>query len=615
MSKTILAAAVMCVLCNVCPFVRAGDIELVEVPAGSFDMGSTDGDWDESPVHQVQISQLIRIAPHLVTNAEYERFDPAHEAMRGLHESPTGDDDPVLFVSWSDANAYCNWLSAQEGKPYRLPTEAEWEYVCRTRPEVMAGDGAKFEQWCQDWYGPYDSKQLTEALDVEVMGDSRVVRGGPFRAVDDQPNASNRLGDLPGDRNRLIGFRVVQAEPLPESQTRAKLHRRWGQDVSQEKHDWTPTVDMSQPYFAEPQPYVLIPPDSNGPLFSKHNHDPAITYCDNGDLLAIWYSCNSERGRELLILASRLRAGAKQWEPADLFWDVPDRNDHAPALLRNDRGLLMHFNGLAVDRGWKELALVLRTSTDNGATWSPARIIHPEHTLGNMPIPSPILAADGTIYLTCDMAEGGKGGTILHASSDDGVTWTKINDGADKPVFEAGRRGAWIAGIHAGLVQLRDGRLMALGRGDNIDDHMPMSVSDDGAKTWTYSASPFPPIAGGQRLVLRRLNEGPLLLISFTPGSMFKDDAGGQFEGQGMFATLSFDEGETWPIWKLLTDGKTRELDGQAWTDTFTMDATHAEPKGYLAAVQTPDGLIQLISSGIHYQFNLAWLKTPNAAP
>ena len=51
------------------------------------------------------------------------------------------------------------------------------------------------------------------------------------------------------------------------------------------------------------------------------------------------------------------------------------------------------------------------------------------------------------------------------------------------------------------------------------------------------------------------------------------------------------------------------------WTDQFTMDATHAEPKGYLAARQTPDGIIHLISSGIHYRFNLAWLRLSNQDP
>ncbi len=55
--------------------------------------------------------------------------------------------------------------------------------------------------------------------------------------------------------------------------------------------------------------------------------------------------------------------------------------------------------------------------------------------------------------------------------------------------------------------------------------------------------------------------------------------------------------------------GESKVLDGGAWTREFTLDATHAEPKGYLASTQTLDGIIHLISSGLYYQFNLAWLK------
>jgi hypothetical protein len=76
-----------------------------------------------------------------------------------------------------------------------------------------------------------------------------------------------------------------------------------------------------------------------------------------------------------------------------------------------------------------------------------------------------------------------------------------------------------------------------------------------------------------------------------------------------MFVALSEDGGKTWPTMKLLTDGKKRTLDGRGWTRQFTMDATHAEPKGYLAATQSPDGMVHLISSGVHYQFNLAWIR------
>ena len=73
-------------------------------------------------------------------------------------------------------------------------------------------------------------------------------------------------------------------------------------------------------------------------------------------------------------------------------------------------------------------------------------------------------------------------------------------------------------------------------------------------------------------------------------------------------AALSFDEGKSWPVKKLLTDGKERFLDGGAWTGYFEMNATNAEPRGYLGMIQTPDNLINLVSSKNHYMFNLAWL-------
>ena len=88
---------------------------------------------------------------------------------------------------------------------------------------------------------------------------------------------------------------------------------------------------------------------------------------------------------------------------------------------------------------------------------------------------------------------------------------------------------------------------------------------------------------------------------------LFTDD-GTAFTGYGMFASLSFDEGKTWPVKKLLTHGKTQLLDGGAWTGFFEMNPTHAEPAGYLAATQAPDHLIHLISSRLHYRFTLAWL-------
>ena len=158
---------------------------------------------------------------------------------------------------------------------------------------------------------------------------------------------------------------------------------------------------------------------------------------------------------------------------------------------------------------------------------------------------------------------------------------------------------------------------MALGRGNSIADKsgelkMPMSISKDGGRTWTYHASQLSPIDGGQRLILMRLNEGPLLLLSFTynqktPVDKRGHDFGG-VEKYGLYAAVSYDEGKTWPVRKLFTDGQERMLDGGAWTGRFLMDATHAEPMGYMAATQTPDNTIHLVSSRLYSTFNLAWV-------
>ena len=106
------------------------------------------------------------------------------------------------------------------------------------------------------------------------------------------------------------------------------------------------------------------------------------------------------------------------------------------------------------------------------------------------------------------------------------------------------------------------------------------------------------------------------MMISFTDASIdYRNIEGmafsgrdGEYRGYGMYAALSFDEGKTWPVKKLLTDGTRRYLDGGAFTGWFLSDVTHAEPKGYLAVTQGPDNMIHLCTSALHYMFNLEWL-------
>jgi formylglycine-generating enzyme len=641
-------------------FTNSLGMEMVRIEAGQFRMGSEDGEWDERPVRAVTISRPFYLGATEVTNAQYERFDPGHRELRGKLGFSKEDDEAVVFVSWEQAMAFCQWLSEKEGRPYRLPTEAEWEYACRAGtttpywtgrelPQTFhknvrnswfpssRGEGevvplyvgqtppnpwglydmhGNVEEWCLDWYGPYESRAQVDPVG-RANGDFRVTRGGSHSTTLEYLRSANRSGTLPQDKHWLIGFRVAlgempQTQPLPPEPP-----RRWARNVRQYHADWSRGPDPKTPYFKGPIEYVKIPPGSNGPLYSRHNHCPALVPCPNGDLLAIWYTCLTEPGRELGIAASRLRQGSGEWEPADLFWNAPDRNDHASALYLDDDGTIFHFNGLGAAGTWGALATVMRTSTDNGATWSKAELIMPEHGLHHMPIESVFKTREGYLIVPCDAVTGGNGGSVILIGRDGGRTWTNPAAGREQPAFVAGGSGAWIAGIHAGVVQLKDGRLMALGRGDTIDGKMPMSLSADMGETWTYHPSVFPPIGGGQRLVLLRLREGPIFFASFATNTEFADSEGGRLIGTGLFAALSYDEGRTWDIRRLITPGgPPRRVDGGGNTGMFTMSDTSAEPRGYMSVYQTPDNVIHLISSKQHYAFNLAWLQqNPTPVP
>ena len=134
--------------CPTCP-------QMVVVPAGSYRMGSPsseEGRYDsEGPQHQVTISQPLAVGVYEVTRGEYGRFVEATghvggnscyvweggswEERSGRNWRTPGygqtERDPVACVNWWDARAYVEWLSRQTGKPYRLLSEAEWEYVAR----------------------------------------------------------------------------------------------------------------------------------------------------------------------------------------------------------------------------------------------------------------------------------------------------------------------------------------------------------------------------------------------------------------------------------------------------------------------------------------------------
>ena len=90
-------------------------IELVEIPAGSYYMGSEGKgeNFDEAPAHKVNISKAFRMGATEVTNAQYELFRPEHKKLRGKDNVSTEDDDAVVNVSYQDAVDFCKWLSEE----------------------------------------------------------------------------------------------------------------------------------------------------------------------------------------------------------------------------------------------------------------------------------------------------------------------------------------------------------------------------------------------------------------------------------------------------------------------------------------------------------------------
>jgi len=652
-------------------FTNSIGMKLVRIEPGEFRMGQDspradyqtmrhaeqcdDADWDERPVHRVTLTAALHMGATEVTVAQYRQFKPDVKAGGA-------DDEAVTGVSWHEAAKFCEWLSAKEGRSYRLPTEAEWEYACRagtTTPfhtgERLPDGFQKFkmnekviqrfftkagkfppdyrdwpkesplrvaqtpanawglfdmhgnvEEWCLDWYGPYEAADATDPVG-RVDGDFRVTRGGSHNVFARLLRSANRSGRLAETANDMIGFRVVLAKlpktaplPLPMPPLNARNVRQTPAPSSK---------PVTKPFFSGPARFVKVPPGLAGPLFSNHNHSPAIAECPNGDLLAVWFSCGDEGGPELAVIASRLRRGATEWEEASPFWDGPDINDHAPKLwFDGDKTLFFFAKGLSGD--------AMRTSTDSGATWSKARVFQPEAEIGNQPIRT----REGLLVLPLD---NNKPGASLNISRDGGQTWTAA-PGRGKPDFRAGGSGTRAPGIHNAIAQLADGRIMALGRFDlppeqeKFNFRIPLSYSGDWGRTWTYEASEFPAIGSVQRAVLLRLREGPLLFCSFTDeqrywpkrkGMTFKAADGTEFTGYGLFAAVSFDEGKTWPMRRLITPGGPARTLPSVDHREFVLSDTMSETAAYLAACQTRDDLIQLVSSKNHYVFNLAWLK------
>jgi formylglycine-generating enzyme required for sulfatase activity len=209
---------------------------------------------DEKPIHRVFVPEF-QIARVPITNAQYALFVADAKAeppkdWRGGKPPQGKENHPVVYVSWHDAQAYCQWLSGKIERTVRLPTEAEWEKTARgdkdkraypwgdewqelrcnsselglgeTSPVGLFLNGASpygvldmagnVWEWCQSKYAayPYRADDGREGEELP-RGEGRVVRGGSWDSVRWNCRAATRNGNVPADFGSSLGFRVARS--------------------------------------------------------------------------------------------------------------------------------------------------------------------------------------------------------------------------------------------------------------------------------------------------------------------------------------------------------------------------------------------------------------------
>lgn len=320
-----------------------------------------------------------------------------------------------------------------------------------------------------------------------------------------------------------------------------------------------------------------------------HNHSPGLEALPNGDVLAIFFSAKTSAGANesdntTRFIQARLRHGAEQWDPPELFADFVGLNDQS-CLLWTEGDTVRFFGGGRGASDWMPFKMAV--STNNGQTWSLSlpQLDKPAADYTAQPIANAFRGRDGTIYFAMD-AENDH--SFLWRSGDNGAHW---ND-------TGGRTGA----RHSTIVPLDDrGNLLSIGgKNAGMNGWSPMNTSSDWGKTWSASQpSPFPALGGNQRPCLIRLANGHLLFVSDSYHRNAKKSPDGWKMGEGCFVAISKDNGVTWRF-KMLPVTLPHEKD-------------HAHGTlGYATVRQAPNGLIHLLTTMttpcLHYEMNEAWI-------
>jgi len=223
------------------------------IPAGEFQMGSSESEEErisDEQQHTVRITKAFYLGKYEVTQGEWKAV-MGSEPWKGQQFGKEGADFPATSVSWEAAADFCQKLSKKEGKEYRLPTEAEWEYACRggkaTRfhfgdDETVFGGYAWYDknaldineqyahpvgqkkknpfglydmhgnvwEWSSDWYAEkYYASSPTNDPQGSETGSIRVHRGGSWGSWPVYCRSALRNGDSPSAKFGSLGFRLA----------------------------------------------------------------------------------------------------------------------------------------------------------------------------------------------------------------------------------------------------------------------------------------------------------------------------------------------------------------------------------------------------------------------
>jgi sulfatase modifying factor 1 len=172
-----------------------------------------------------------------------------------------------------------------------------------------------------------------------------VSRGGSHSTEVYYLRSGNRAANLPGQRTWLTGFRLVATPKLlsvVDPQIVATVTPR-----SAPSHALATIAGWNtngSALFLGPLQYVNIKNGSTGPLWSKHNHDPALAVVPgSGDVVAVWFTTYVEPGREAALAIATLKAGELDWGPVRSLYDPPDRCMCCPAMFADEVSISTHF--------------------------------------------------------------------------------------------------------------------------------------------------------------------------------------------------------------------------------------------------------------------------------